>query len=214
MGALRVCCYKTHSLNLDATLIRAVGKIRNLYLQNRAEQSGARQKERKEACEREYHKAGLAAINGRGWEGKGTTAGKQNDGSDWSEAREKKQNKHNIWQWMAGVSKWSFLVHVQRQHAHTTPPPGRIVVMATTHIGSAACPWLPERAPEAAVMRWGGERDKNPSWIITGAAEAHKWSGREGGEDDQEEGERDRNHRFVCSVRRPTRYWTRVTPSD
>lgn len=91
MGALRICCYKTYSLNLDATL---GGKNKELISANRAQRSGARQQERKQACERVFHEAGLAAINGRGREGKGATAGKQNDGSDRSEAREK--NKTNI----------------------------------------------------------------------------------------------------------------------
>lgn len=147
MGALRVCCYKTHSLNLDATLIIAVGKIRDLYLkigQNRAEQY--RKKESRPAKENFIKQGSLRWMAEGGWEKEQLLGNKM---TVMIEARQEKKNKTNITygsEWQEFQSE-VFFVHVQRQHAHTTPPPGHIVVMATTHIGSAACPWVPERAP-------------------------------------------------------------------
>lgn len=73
----------------------------------------------------------------------------------WQGSRRSKKDKHtNIWPSVAGDSKSSF-VHIQRQRADITDnfAASPCVVMATTHIGSPACPWLPEHTLETTIMR-------------------------------------------------------------
>lgn len=80
------------------------------------------------------------------------------------------------------------------------------VVMATTHVGSPACPWLPECTLETTTMRWRRMR-KNPLWIHHRCScVGKKCSLRE---KYIREAEHDHHHHrfaFVCAVWRHIRY--------